>query len=999
MSSILPALDVTMRAKFLVPSFAAALLACATPVRAQLDNLLTGYSLTSWNEGDGHPLGSVYAMVQDPQGYLWLGTDAGLFRFDGSRFTAWNTISDVALPAVPVRALRITSRGSLLVGLDDGGIREIRNGTLIEITRKGLRTSEGATELAEDRAGTLWMVANRELYRLRGGQWEKVELPWRFRPGSVLQPLVSRNGDLWVATRWGVFHRAAANDAFELVSHEYVWGIHEDGNGVMWTTDIAAGYRRLGAPAAPRHPLEGAGYRLTHDRRGNLWVATFGEGLWRVREAEQSGPPRVERANLRTGLSSDSVQSVLEDRDGNIWVGTTGGLHRLQERPLTPVENVAFVVAMEPADGARMWAGTTNGIQQFSGAPGPWGRIGPRSPGPDARSMARDKTGTLWVGASDGLWRLAGGQLTHVTLPGDPQMQLMSVVPDISGTGLWLGDGDWLFHWDGTRLEPLPRPSSAADLQRITLARGDSSGRVWLGFAGGRVGYLTSARQVKVLGATDGMEGAHTAIHAIVEGADRTIWIGGSGGLSRFQHGRVATVGAASGLPGVRVWSVVEDLQRRLWLSVDRGLVRVERDELNRGFDDPAHRLSFRFYDTHDGLAGASVGIIGSSRGGDGTLWFVRGGGVTVVSPDVIDDRPSMPPALRIEDVVVDDRPRRLDSLASLPAGTTRVEIRYTALTLSSSDRIRFRYRLEGVDGDWVNAGTRRTAFYTNLAPGDYRFHVDAGGEDGSWQAAPVAWSFSVEPAFYQTRWFSALVAAAGLLAVWGAWRVRLRLVRQQFSLALAERARLSREIHDTLLQSLVGVALQFDAIAENLDSASGTAKEQLLRVRRQVEAYVRDARQSISDLRSPLLEATDLATVLREFGKRAVADTRIRFVSSVLGTPREYSPKIDNELLRIGQEAITNAVRHSAASQIALELRFDDAAVTLRVSDDGHGFDASCPDAEPDKHYGMTTMRERAEELGGRLSVVSTRDRGTVVEAIVPTELTALDEVPMEIG
>jgi signal transduction histidine kinase/ligand-binding sensor domain-containing protein len=978
-------------------------LVASSSAQAQLDSLLTGYSLTSWNEGDGHPLGSVYAMVQDPQGYLWLGTDAGLFRFDGSRFTAWNAIGDAPLPAAPVRALCVTSRGSVLVGLADGGIREIHNGTMTEVTRMGLRTAEAVTELVEDRAGTLWMVANRELHTLRGdgarggARWQKVELPWRFREGLVLQPYVSRNGDLWIATRWGVFHRAASHDAFELVSTEYVWGIHEDGSGAMWTTDIAAGYRRLGAPAAPRHPFEGAGYRLTHDRRGNLWVATFGEGLWRVREADRPGPPRIERANLRTGLSSDSVQSVLEDRDGNIWVGTTGGLHRLQERPLTPIENVAFVVAMQPADGARMWAGTTNGMLQYSGAPGPWERVGPRSPGPDVRALARDKSGTLWVGASDGLWRLVNGRLTHVLLPGNPQMVVMSIVPDTSGGGLWLGDGNWLFHWDGTRLEPFPRPAGAPDLNRITLARGDSSGRVWLGFAGGRLGYLTRARQLKVLGPADGMTGAHAAIHAVFEGADGTIWIGGSGGLSRFEHGRAATVSGGNGLPGARVWSVVEDLQRRLWLSVDRGLVRIERDELTRGFDDPAHRLTFRFYDTHDGLAGASVGIIGSSRGGDGTLWFVRGGGVTVVSPDRIDDQPGASPSLRIEDVIVDDRPRRLDSLTSLPAGTTRVEIRYTALTLSSSDRIRFRHRLDGVDTAWVDAGTRRTAFYTNLAPGDYRFHVDAGGEDGSWQTAPVTWAFSVQPAFHQTRWFAALAAVALLLTIWGAWRVRLRLIRQQFSLALAERARLSREIHDTLLQSLVGVALQFDAIANNLDSAPGTAREQLRRVRRQVEAYVRDARQSIADLRSPLLEATDLATVLREFGKRAVSDTRIRFVSTVLGTPREHSPKIDNELLRIGQEAITNAARHSAASQISLELRFDDAAVTLRVSDDGRGFDTSGSDAESNRHYGLTTMRERAEELGGRLSIVSTRDRGTVVEAIVPTVVSALDEVPAE--
>ena len=428
-----------MRAKSPIFLLAAALLlAAAPPARAQLDNLLTGYSLTSWNEGDGHPLGTVYAMVQDPQGYLWLGTDAGLFRFDGSRFTAWNTMSDAPLPPVAVVALCVTRRGSLLVGLAEGaGVREIGNGTLRELTRKGLRVSDAVTELAEDRDGTLWMVTGRELYTLRGAEWQKaewrIELPWPFREGLVLQPIVGSNGDLLVGTRWGVFRRPAGSTTFELVSNEYVWGIHEDARGTIWTTDIVTGYRRLGAPAAPRHPLEGAGYRLTHDRRGNLWIATFGEGLWRVQGADQGGAPQIERANLRTGLSSDSVQSVLEDRDGNIWVGTTGGLHRLQERALTPVENVGFVVAMEPAEGAHMWAGTTNGMIQFSGAPGPWARVGARSPGPDVRSLHRDKSGTLWIGASDGLWQFARGQLTHVALPGNPQMPVMEIVSDPRG--------------------------------------------------------------------------------------------------------------------------------------------------------------------------------------------------------------------------------------------------------------------------------------------------------------------------------------------------------------------------------------------------------------------------------------------------------------------------------------------------------------------------------------------------------------------------------------
>ena len=448
------------------------------------------------------------------------------------------------------------------------------------------------------------MVTGRELYTLRGEEWQKVELPWAFREGTVTQPIVTRTGDLLVGTRWGVFRRTPSA-TFELVSNEYVWGIHEDAAGTIWTTDIVAGYRRLGAPAPPRHPLEGAGYRLTHDRRGNLWIATFGEGLWRVRDAGRAGGPLIERANLRTGLSSDSVQSVLEDRDGNIWVGTTGGLHRLQERALTPVENVGFVVAMEPAEGARMWAGTTNGMIQFSGAPGPWARMGARSPGPDVRSLHRDKSGTLWIGASDGLWQFANGRLTHVLLPGAPQMVVMEIASDPRG-GLWLGDDEWLFHWDGSRLEPFPGRADEGELQRITLARSDSSGRIWLGFSGGRVGYVdrrSRPARARAAGRDDqrprhhprGLRGART----------RRSGSAGSGGLSRFQHGRVATLTQANGLPGGRVWAVVEDLQGRLWLNMERGLVRLERGELEQAFADPAHRIKYRFYDTSDGLAGA----------------------------------------------------------------------------------------------------------------------------------------------------------------------------------------------------------------------------------------------------------------------------------------------------------------------------------------------------------------------------------------------------------
>jgi signal transduction histidine kinase/ligand-binding sensor domain-containing protein len=964
------------------------LLLTARPAFAELDNLLRGYSLTSWVEGDGHPLGSVYAMAQDRDGYLWIGSDAGLFRFDGSSFTPWNTLSRAPLPAVAVRAVYVTRRGTLLVGLADGaGVREVRGGALQDLSYTGL-PNDDVTELVEDHDGVIWSVSGRVLHRLRDRAWQTVDLPWPVRPGLVLQPYVSRSGDLWVGTRWGVFRRSAKADTFERVSDQYVWGLTEDDRGAIWATDIVGGYRPLGARETPRHELEGAGYRLMHDRRGSLWVATFGKGLWRVHDSQSAAPPIVEVANRRTGLSSDSVQSIFEDRDGNIWVGTTGGLHRLKVRTLTPIEDVGFVVATEPAEGTDVWAGTTNGVIRFSGAPGSWTRVGDGSRAPDVRSLYRDAAGTLWVGASEGLWQLENGRLTQVALPALRQMVVMSIAPH-DRSGLWIGDGEWLFHWDGTRLQPFEVPPALPDLRRITFARADRRGRIWLGFSGGRIGFLDHDLPLTLVDASKDATEVHRAIHTMLDDGRGTIWFGGTAGLSRFQDGRLETLGPAAGLPPGDVRAIVEDLAGRLWLSVDRGLLRVERNELTRAFADRSHRIHYRSYDTQDGLAGAPVGIIGSTRSGDGTLWFVRGGGVTTVDPRHLQSSlDHTPPALRIESVVANDRPSTPESLTSFPAGTTRIEIRYTALTLSLSDRIRFRYRLDNVDTTWIDAGTRRTVFYTNLSPGTYRFQVDvdSSGEDDVAGIQPATWSFTIQPAFYQTPAFHATALLAALLSIWGIWRGRLHLMRRRFSLALAERARLSREIHDTLLQSLVGVTLQFDAIANALGPSSAAAREQLIRIRREVEAYIRDARQSISDLRSPLLEAGDLMTVLKDFGKRTVGTSAVRFVTSVTGTPRQYTPKVENQLLRIGQEAIINAVRHASPSRIHLEVRFETQAVTLRVSDDGHGFDRSSSDLESERHYGLTTMRERAEEIGGRFRVVSSAEAGTVVEAIVPT-------------
>ena len=336
---------------------------------------------------------------------------------------------------------------------------------------------------------------------------------------------------------------------------------------------------------------------------------------------------------------------------------------------------------------------------------------------------------------------------------------------------------------------------------------------------------------------------------------------------------------------------------------------------------DPSRRLRYRLYEPSDGLAGAPVGRIGSARAPDGSLWFVRGGGLTVVDPSRLDDvRP--PPVVQVEAVVANERRLAPSAGTAFDSGTRRLQIAYTAVTLTSPHRLRFRYRLEGFDADWVVAGSRRTAFYTNLPPGSYRFRVEAQLEDGGSDASSAVWDFSVKPAFYQTPWFAALGLVAGASAVWGAWRLRLRFVRRQFAAVLSERMRLSRELHDTLLQSLVGVALQVQAVAHEL-APDAPIRRRLTEIRRRVEAHIRETRQAIWDMRSPQLEARALGDALDESGREAVVGTDVRFSSQVTGAPRRCPADLETHLLRIGREAMANAARHAHASAIQVALDY----------------------------------------------------------------------------
>jgi signal transduction histidine kinase len=379
------------------------------------------------------------------------------------------------------------------------------------------------------------------------------------------------------------------------------------------------------------------------------------------------------------------------------------------------------------------------------------------------------------------------------------------------------------------------------------------------------------------------------------------------------------------------------------------------------------------------GVAMAGNPLVTKTRAG--MLWFAARGGVLIIDPTRIPETTS--PPVRIERVTADDRLFDTPANLQLPVNTSRMQIDYTSLTFSPASATQFRYKLDGFDRDWVDAGLLRQAFYTNLPPRHYTFRV-AASQDGVWNEAAHPLEFSVLPAFYQTVWFYVVSSAALLLIVWGAWRWRLLAMRRRYSLVLAERARLGRDIHDTLLQGMVGVALQLHGMSETL-SPEEPLKARLDRARDRLEHYIRETRTTIWDLRSPTLETRDLASALRHAGDTITTGSGVTFELTVTGRPVRCDARVEEHLLRIAHEAIANALRHADPTRISVDLAFDVGTIRLRVMDDGHGFDPADAIHKSTQSWGLTSMRERAQQIGADFRCTSRENGGTEIETVAP--------------
>ena len=958
------------------------------------EDISTQYTITSWTEKDGIASSSIRVVAQDHDGYLWLATHSGLVRFDGIRLVQWTPRDGSRLPSDDLFALRIARDRSIWIGHGGiGGVTRIRNGELSHFrpSPDGLFDSF-VFALLEDRTGAVWAGGLGGLARFDGNRWERIGDLRNLPDQSVFSLYEDHAGTLWVGTAAGVFRRSATDAVFEPVT-ALAFRVDDFSGDVdprLFVTHPRLGFQmidvhtRAAAGVGAPNDLRGA-RRLLRDRQGDLWIGTRGQGVFRVRHAGGSRAMTIEHLGTDDGLSANSVGSMFEDREGNIWIGTSFGLNRLSKNSIIPVDSVKGELrAVAAARDGTIWAATLEGLFHLTDH-------GQTEYGPKAGLVGRSinalysdpETNALWVSSEEGLFRFQNGRFESLTSAGGGGPNRIRSITIDREERLWL--------CDPLRGVLRSRDSSLSAFDVISPSDvgsvySDREGRVWLGFASGDVGlYMDGV--LRVFSATDGLASGGTT-SVIHEDQTGTIWIGSHKGLSRYANGRFMTIDHTNGFPRRGPVAIADDDYGFLWLGVNGvGIVRLSRAEVNRAMADRSHRLQYQVYDTSDGLRATPIRPLATpttARGRDGAMWFVTGNGLAVVKPTELREVKYPLPLLLVERIVADDDEYETHARPDLPPLVSQLQIDYTLLQLAPSRHVNFRYMLEGLDHQWVDAGTRRQAFYTNVPPGHYRFRV-AANNDGIWSESDRAIEFSIRRKFYQTGWFALICAMALALVIWQLWRFRMRQIQTRFAIVLDERGRIGREIHDTLLQGLVGVAVQIKVISDKIDSSPALAVARLERLRKQVEQYICETRESIWDLRSPQLHLRDLATALRQAAAAVMADQPAAFELVVTGKPHPCDCRVEEHLLRVGREALSNAVRHAAPTRVRVDLIYGPDTVRLRVVDDGCGFNLEDPRIGAGGHWGLTSMRERAQTVNGHLNVITAPGRGTQVDLVVP--------------
>jgi ligand-binding sensor domain-containing protein/signal transduction histidine kinase len=982
-----------------------------------------------WRARDGLPGAWIRAITQTPDGYLWIGTQGGLARYGGGPLTAFapnssyehagdvmglSAARDGTVWVTPARGLPLCVRGDAV-------------GACLAAPGPRLNANFRVTDISHDDAGTAWIATSDGLFRVDQNQVVTAipaEAGWAASAAGPV-PLTAiehdDRGRLWVGTPRGLFQGA------QRITEDAVTSIFRAPGGQMW---ISTDHNLVHVDGDRIEILTGRDglpdvhiTKVIEDHDGNVWIASR-EGLIRF-QPERPLASRFVRFTQADGLPEDDISTVFEDREGSLWVGTrSGGLAQFTDRNLDrqmgpPSVYDQWVSTVAEGSNGVVWAGTNHGLAGLRAGEERTYTTADGLPGDRVHAVLPGPHDTLWIGTDRGLARLSGGAIQampqytgSVTALNFDRNVAVGSDDDL---GLWVGGSLGLAHWQHGQMQLFAPPSglNPADMGDIRCVERDDQGVVWLSI-NGRLFRLEGNQLVRdpsVAGRAIGK------VRAMSRDADGTLWLGTGDGLVRRRQGRWRTFAANEGLPGADLYQVLSDDVGYLWTGAIQGLLRIDKaslDDIDHGRRRLAEVVSFEILNDRREVRANRTRQPGSWKTSSGRMWFATSRGVVNIDPRHLHMNTVAPPVL-VERALVDGRPAHRGARNAFPPGSGAFEFQFAAITLVEPRKARHRYMLEGFDADWIDAGTRRAAYYTNMKPGRYRFRVQGSNADGMWNLEGDAVELTLAPHFFQTWWFYALAALLALGIALSFHRLRVDQLRARYVARSAERTRMARELHDSLLQGMAAALMHLRGLRKRFATdgpaaSATTIAGEIKAIEELVATNIEETRELVSDLRQDRADGDDddadappdgtdgppgrgveLGPALEDLVQRVGpfrsgtgdAGPAASVNMIVEGDPVLVPRHVQRELLRITHEALSNALKHAGASRV--EVRLSHAANTLGLSvcDDGLGFDPAGVAGVHNGHFGLTGMRERAELLG-QFRLDSQPGRGTQVNVTV---------------
>ena len=980
------------------------LLAPAPAAAVDPERHISQYAHTAWRVQDvAEDFRGPFTQTAD--GYFWFGTASGLVRFDGISFVPYAP-SGLKLPTRGFKHLLGARDGSLWIGTTSG-LARLKDGKLQWYSDPARHIGIGS--ILEDHEGTIWITryhvpaTEGPLCRVEGNglhcYWKSDGIPVHYGLGLTEDSA----GDLWfgskVLCRWRagsvastylneIANRRDAGDGILDVAtgpSGTVWaatdGIGRDlgvryFSGGKWASYIVPGFDGSKVNALAMHV----------DRNGSLWIGTDNSGLYRVHDGI------AEHYGTADGLSGNAVHSFYEDREGNLWALTDAGIDMFRDTPVVSYStreglSQTFIFTVLALQDGSLWVGNGSAIDIL--APGGHSKLSAAEglPGQDVQALFQDHRGVVWLGLDGKLMVYEHGRFKEFKRPDGSSLaegDLSAITEDANHTIWVLTSSRGLYRVEDRSVSKVLSVSS--DNRPSGFLAADHEGGIWVGTLNGTLTYYRAGQAHTI--SLPAPDSSFTLMDMAVD-YDDSLLLSTSNGLFRWDNQHWNVLNNRNGLPGDAVFTAIRDNAGALWLFTQRGLVKIEQSEYEKWRRQPGSKLAVEIFDRSDGAR--PRGTIQpaqpvAARTGDGKLWFAASDVLQMVDPRHIHRNP-VPPPVHVEEVIADHKDYGFADGMRLPALTRDLEIDYAALSFAVPQKVLFRYMLQGRDSGWQEPGTRRRAFYNDLPPGHYRFRVVASNNDGIWNQQGASLDFNVMPAWYQTTWFKLLLVVIILATTWALYRLRIRQVAHalavRFDERLAERTRIAREFHDTLIQTIQGSKLVAD---DALDQSADPAKMRhaLEQLSGWLARAIQEGRAALNSLRTSATETNDLAEGLRRATEECRMFSPIGASFSVDGGARDMHPVVRDEIYRIGYEAIRNACVHSKASQLHVGLKYGQ-DLALSVGDNGVGIPESIISGSADGHYGLQGMRERAARIGGKLRIDSSVDSGTEVSLVIP--------------